>query len=144
MLRVMNLPGWLSSEKHRRLVQRWWIVIVIAWDISKTFVIDKTLSKYGVNPYIYFAITIAISVPYAMVTARMLFAFIERHWRNSLIYGSAAALFHFLPDVYIFISAKEVPRTLFDGMILIIALFTVLSVRGIVIHVRTQHAKTNQ
>jgi hypothetical protein len=136
----MNLPGWLSSEKHRRLVQRWWILIVILWDVSKTFVIDKTLSQYGVNPYIYFAITISISVPYAIVTARMLFAFIERHWRNSLIYGFAAAVFHFLPDVYIFYSAKQVPRTLYDGLILIVVLFTALSIRGIVLHVRANHA----
>jgi hypothetical protein len=136
----MNLPGWLSSEKHRRLVQRWWILIVILWDVSKTFVIDKTLSQYGVNPYIYFAITISISVPYAIVTARMLFAFIERHWRNSLIYGFAAAIFHFLPDVYIFYSAKQVPRTLYDGLILIVVLFTALSIRGIVLHVRANHA----
>lgn len=141
---VMNLPSWLSSEKHRRLVQRWWIVIVVIWDISKTFVIDKTLSRYGVNPYIYFTITISISIPYALVTARMLFAFIERHWKNSLIYGFAAAIFHFIPDAYIFLSAKEVPRTLFDGMIAIVILFTVFTVRGIIIHVRTQHAKRDK
>jgi len=136
----MNLPGWLSSEKHRRLVQRWWILIVILWDVSKTFVIDKTLAQYGVNAYIYFAITISISIPYALVTVRMLFAFVERHWKNSLIYGSAAAIFHFLPDVYIFYSAKQVPRTLYDGLILILVLFTGLSIRGIVLHVRANRA----
>ena len=136
----MNLPGWLSSEKHRRLIQRWWILIVILWDVSKTFVIDKTLAQYGVNPYIYLAITISVSIPYALVTARMLFAFVERHWKNSLIYGSAAAIFHFLPDVYIFYSAKQVPRTLYDGLILIVVLFTALSIRGIVLHLRANHA----
>lgn len=140
----MNLPGWLSSEKHRRLVQRWWILIVILWDISKTFVIDKTLSRYGVNPYIYFSITISVSVPYAIVTARMLFAFIERYWRNSLIYGFAAAIFHFLPDVYIFYSAKQVPRTLYDGLILIVILFTALSIRGTVLHVRANRAAQDE
>ena len=135
----MNLPGWLSSEKHRRLVQRWWIVIVILWDISKTFMIDKTLANYGVNPYIYFTITIVISVPYALVTSRMLFALIEKHWKNSLIYGSAAAIFHFLPDIYILISAKQLPRTLFDGLILIVIIFNAFTIRGIFMHVRTQH-----
>ena len=140
----MNLPSWLSSEKHRRLVQRWWILIVILWDISKTFVIDKTLAGYGVNPYIYFAITISIAVPYAIVTARMLFAFIERHFRNSLVYGSIAAILHFLPDVYIFYSAKQVPRTLYDGLIAIVALFTALSIRGIVVHVRTNRANQDK
>jgi hypothetical protein len=140
----MNLPGWLSSEKHRRLVQRWWILIVVLWDIAKTFVIDKTLSDYGVNPYIYFVITISISVPYAIVTARMLFAFIERHFRNSLIYGFAAAIFHFLPDVYIFYSAKQVPRTLYDGLIAIVVLFTALSIRGIIVQVQSHRANQNQ
>jgi hypothetical protein len=140
----MNLPGWLSSEKHRRLIQRWWIAIVILWDISKTFVIDKTLANYGVNPYIYFTITIVISIPYALVTTRMIFALIEKHWKNSLIYGSAATIFHFLPDIYIFISAKALPRSLFDGLIIIVVIFTIFFARGIFLHVRIHHRNTEK
>ena len=140
----MNLSSFISSERHRQLIQRWWILIVILWDISKTFVIDKTLAKYGVNPYIYFAITISISVPYALVTARMLFALIQKHWKNSVIYGIAAAIFHFLPDIYIFISAKALPRSLFDGLIIIVVLFTIFSVRGIILHVRAHHRNADK
>jgi hypothetical protein len=133
----MDSRGWLKSERHRQLVQRWWIVLVILWDVSKSFVIDKTLAQYGVNPYLYFAITISISIPYALVTARMLFAFIERHWKNSLVYGLAAAIFHFLPDAYIFYSAKELPRTLFDGLVFVVFFFTALSIHGVIVHVRS-------
>ena len=32
----MKPTGWLKTEKHRQLVERWWIGIVVVWDILKT------------------------------------------------------------------------------------------------------------
>jgi hypothetical protein len=137
----MRATGWLKSEKHRHLVERWWIAIVLVWDIFKTFVVDKTFSKYGVNPYIYFAIVVTIAVPYAKSTARMLFAILANHWRNAFTFGVIAVVLHFVPDIYILLNAKEVPRSLFDSFIVMIIIFTVFAVHGVVTHVRTNRKK---
>ena len=139
----MNIPGWLKNEKHRKLVERWWVGIVIVWEVIRTLVVDRTFGKYGVNPWIYFAIVMTISVPYALCTAKLLFAIIEKHWRNGLIYGAIAIVFHFAPDAYILLSAKEVPRSLFDGFIFIVILFTVVGVRAIVLSIR-EHRRRGQ
>ena len=132
----MKATGWLKNEKHRQLVERWWIAIVLVWDIFKTLVVDKTFAKYGVNPYIYFVIVISIAVPYAISTAKMLFAILANHWRNALSYGAVAVVLHFVPDIYILITAKQVPRSLFDSFIVMIVIFTVFAVHGVVTHVR--------
>jgi hypothetical protein len=128
----VNISRWLKSEKQQQLVERWWIAIVIAWDILKTFAVDKTFSKYGVNPFVYFAIVISIAVPYAICTAKMLFAIVINHWRKASIYGGIALILHFVPDVYILLTAKSVPKTIFDSFIFIIAVFTVFGIREVV------------
>jgi len=137
----MKVTSWLKSEKHRQLVERWWIAIVLVWDIAKTLVVDKTFAKYGVNPYIYFFIVVGIAVPYAKSTAKMLFAILANHWRNALSFGIVATILHFVPDVYILLTAKQVPRSLFDSFIVMIVIFTIFAVHGVVSHVRNNRRK---
>jgi hypothetical protein len=132
----MRATTWLKSEKHRQLIERWWIGIVLVWDILKTVIVDETFAKYGVNPYIYFVIVISIAVPYAISTAKMLFAIIENHWRNALSYGVVAVTLHFVPDIYIFATARQVPRSLFDSFIVMIVIFTIFAVHGVISKVR--------
>lgn len=137
----MKVTSWLNSEKHRQLFERWWIAIVLIWDILKTLVVDKTFSKYGVNPYIYFVIVISISVPYAISTAKLLFAILSNHWRNAMIYGIVAVILHFIPDIYILVNAKQAPRSLVDSFIVTIVIFTVFAVHGITSKVRAHRRK---
>ena len=137
----MKITSWLKSEKHRQLVERWWIVIVLTWDIAKSLVIDKTFAKYGVNPYIYFIIVITIAVPYAKSTAKMLFAILANHWRHAFSFGLIAVVLHFVPDIYILLTAKQVPRRLFDSFILAIIIFTVFAIHGVITHIRSTRKK---
>jgi hypothetical protein len=137
----MKVSSWLKSEKHRQLVERWWIAIVLVWDIGKSLVVDKTFAKYGVNPYIYFFIVVGIAVPYAKSTAKMLFAILANHWRNALSFGVVATILHFVPDVYILLTAKQVPRSLFDSFIVMIVIFTIFAVHGLGSHVRINRRK---
>jgi len=144
---LSNLPSveisrWFKSERHRQLIERWWIAIVLIWDILKSLVVDKTFAKYGVNPYIYFLIVITISVPYAISTANMLFAILASHWRRALLYGAVAVVLHFIPDVYILITAKQEPRSLFDSFIVMIVIFTVFAIHGITMKVRAHRRAT--
>ena len=82
-------------------------------------------------------IVVSISVPYARSTANMLFAILANHWRNALGFGGAAIVLHFIPDVYILVSSNHVPRSLFDGFIITVIIFTIFAVHGVVSQVRT-------
>ena len=137
----MRIAGWFSSEKHRRLIERWWIAIVLFWDIAKTLVIDKTFAKYGVNPYIYFVIVIAVAVPYAITTAKMLFAILCNQWRKAALLGALAIVLHFISDIYILLSAKQVPRSIYDSFIVAVIILTVFAVHGIVYQVRAHRKR---
>ena len=143
-LSCTHLSSCLKSERHRQLIERWWIAIVLIWDILKTILVDKTFAKYGVNPYIYFVIVITIAVPYAISTAKMLFAIIGNHWRHAMSYGAVAVVLHFVPDIYILATAKQVPRSLYDSFILMVIIFTVFAVHGTFSKVREHRQNKNK
>lgn len=136
----MKISRWLKSERHQQLVERWWILIVILWDIFKTIVVDETFAKYGVNPYIYFIIVISIAIPYAISTAKMLFSILGNQWRQATFFGLFAVVLHFIPDVYILLTAQHVPRSLMDSFIVVLVIFTIFATHGVVSKVR-QHRK---
>ena len=136
----MQLSRWIKSEKHQKLIERWWIGIVIAWDVLKTFAVDKTFAKYGVNPWIYFTIVIAIAVPYAITTAKMFFAIVVNHWRKASIYGGIAIVLHFIPDIYILKTAKSAPKTIYDSFIFIMAVFAFFGIREVLNKIK-EHRK---
>ena len=137
----MKAGSWLKNEQHQQLLERWWILIVLLWDIAKTLIIDKAFAKYGINPYIYFTIVIVIAVPYALSTAKMLFAILNNHWKHAALFGTVAAVLHFIPDIYILVNAKEVPRSLFDSFIVAAIIFTIFAVHGIISQVRAHKSK---
>ena len=137
----MNVSSWLKSEHHRRLLERWWILLVLVWDIGKTLVVDKTFGKYGVNPYGYFFIVIAVAVPYAMTTAKMLFAIVGNQWKRAFVLGVVAVALHFVSDIYILVNAKQVPRSIMDSFIVAVIILTIFAVHGIVMQVRAHRKK---
>ncbi|NBY38013.1 MAG: hypothetical protein EBQ63_00065 [Actinobacteria bacterium] len=137
----MKITSWIKSERHQQLIERWWIAIVMTWGLIRTVVVDKTFAKYGVNPYVYLAIVVSISVPYAISTAKLFFAIIERHLRKSLSLRLSHSYFT-LRQMPTFSRPRNQSRTIFDGFILLIAIFTILGIREIVVKVR-EHKRAN-
>ena len=133
---MVQLARWIKSEKHQKLIERWWIGIVLTWDILKSFAVDRVFSKYGVNAYIYLLIVISIAVPYAISTAKMLFAIVLNYWRKATLYGGIALVLHFVPDIYILMTAKSAPKTIYDSFLFIITIFTIFGAREVFIKIR--------
>lgn len=133
----MKVQGWLASKKHQDLFERWWIPILILWEIVKAVTIRETLGKYGINVWIYFILGMVIVLPYGHSTAKLLFAIIDRQWRKSVIYGVVAVALHFTPDIYIVANAKAVPAHIFDAFILVMAIFTAFGIRALILTLRS-------
>lgn len=134
----VRFTSWIKSEGNQRFLQRWWIAITILWECIRTLVVDKTFSKYGVNPYIYFALVMVIVVPYAVVTVRLLVAIVHRRLAQAFIYGFLALVLHFVPDVYIVVTANAVPDKLMESFFFIVFIFAAIAFQGIVMKVRKQ------
>lgn len=80
----------------------------------------------------------AIVVPYAIVTVRLLVAIVFRRWTRALIYGFLTIVLHFAPDVYIVATASEVPDKLMDSFYFVVFIFAAIAVQGMILKVREQ------
>ena len=138
----MRLSDWLASERHQRLLERWWVVLTILWEALKTFVIGKTFSKYGADPLIYFIIVTAIAVPYAKLIVKLVTATVLEKWRRVILLSPLVLTLHFIPDLYIIYATDELPTYLLDTFLFIIFLFLVLGIRAFVVNVRRGRRET--
>ena len=106
---------------------RTWLVVVLAWASLRAFAINKFFGHHSVNAWAYLVVDLASSVPYAVYSARAVVNFLDKSWltlrRNTLL----AALFFYVPDVYVFIFARTVPTSLYVGFGITIIIFSVVA-----------------
>lgn len=106
---------------------RTWLVVVLAWASFRAFAINKFFGHHSVNVWGYLVVDLASSVPYAVYSARAVVNFLDKSWitlrRNTFL----AALFFYIPDVYVFIFARTVPTSLYVGFGITIIIFSVVA-----------------
>ena len=122
----------LSMSLTTSQKERIWVVLVVIYGIGKSIVVWHTLGKYGVNALLYFIFDIGAAIPYGIATARVVIYGLARDWPRVRSWGAIAVITHFIPDIYIFAVLQEPPPLLVDGLLFVIALFTILAIIGIV------------
>jgi hypothetical protein len=132
----------MKSERNRRLFERWWIVATILWEVLRTLVVGQTFSKYGVNPYLYFAVCIVIAIPYAKSVVRLIAATIFREWGKFVAWLPLVLLLHFIPDFFIIFTADAIPDYLMDTFLFIVLVFFVLGIRGFLLQVKSGRVRS--
>lgn len=93
----------------RRILERSWIGVSIAYGGVRTALVWGFLSKYGVNPWGYALTEVVTSAGYGLGTARLVAHVVDRR-RDGWIKWAVLSLVCFLgPDAYILASAGEMP-----------------------------------
>lgn len=126
----------LSTTQKERI----WVLLVVLYGIGKSVVIWHTLGKYGVNALLYFVFDIGAAIPYGIATARVVIYGLARDWPRVRIWGLIAVITHFIPDIYIFAVLNEPPPLLVDGLVFVIALFTIIAIIGVVQQIQAKKA----
>ena len=126
----------LSTTQKERI----WVLLVVIYGIGKSIVVWHTLGKYGVNALLYFLFDIGAAVPYGIATARVVIYGLARDWGRVRSWGLIAVVTHFIPDIYIFAVLNEPPPLLVDGLIFVIALFTIIAVIGVIRQIQAKKA----
>jgi hypothetical protein len=127
----------MNKSKAKRASQIW-LVLVLLWAIARALFINKLFGSHGVNGYIYLAVDLASSVPYAIYSARLVITFISREFTNVYRNAILTALFFYIPDVYILVTAQKVPSGLYLILFLTIALFSAFAIASIARDIRNK------
>ncbi len=129
-------PERRAKAAKRRLLERLWVGVVIAYGAGRAFVVWKALGKYGVNPWIYLVLDVTSSWPYGVATARLVTSVIDRNFVRARAWGILAAITFLLPDLYILLAARHVPIEVYVIIISIVSLLALFTAASLYFKIR--------
>ena len=122
--------------KRQTFWERLWASTIVLYTFGATFVVWKALHKYGVNPYIFFVVDLITSWFYGLASARLVVALLKKRWSETQKWGWLSALNFMLPQIYILISARHVPRDVYIIIFSVIGVMIAFAIVGVVSQVR--------
>jgi len=127
-----------APQRTRRtiIVERLWASTILLYTIVATFVVWKALSKYGVNPIIFFVIDAITSWTYGIATARLTMAVIQRRWKAVRKWAWASAISFVTPQIYILVAAHHAPRDVYLIVIAVISFMILLAFVSLLVQIR--------
>ena len=128
------------SDLPRTPRQRFWERLlassVLLYTIAATFIVWRTLGKYGVNVLLFFIIDAVTSWTYGISTARLIVGVINRNWRVVRKWSWVAAISFVTPQIYILISARNAPRDVYLIVIIVLIFLFLLALLTLLLQVR--------
>lgn len=125
-----------ETLQRRRRLSRTWAIIVVAWSLIRTVIVWAAVGDYGLNPWIYLALDLGSAVIDALSTPRMVLSFIDDHWRKAVEWALISLVVFIIPDLYIFLGTRTLPKRIIVVVCLIIALTLTIGVIGVVRKIR--------
>lgn len=123
----------------RKNIQRLWVVFSVIYGAFRWALVWHYLEKYGVHPLIFGAIELSSSYGYAIYSGRLVAAAIDqelsRHKRVVMI----TIMWFILPDVYIFMSAGQMPRTVIGFIVTAVLLTGIVGATAILRRTKTNN-----
>ena len=123
-----------AQRKKRRTLEFVWVGLTVLYGVGRAVVVGLTLSRYGVNPWVYGAIDATTSVPFGLGTARATTSAIDRRWRAMRKWTIIAAVAFIAPDVSIFVmGGHRLPKLVYlivGGVVLLTGSFAVHEARA--------------
>jgi hypothetical protein len=118
---------WLLKDKRTQGV---WLVLVLGWAIFRAVAINKFFGEHNVNSRNYLAVDLASSVPYAKYSARAVVNYLDKDWRTFRKSTAITVLCFYIPDLYVLVFARMVPRSLYLGFGISITIFSLIALIG--------------
>ena len=104
-----------------------YLFLVLAWACFRAIAINKFFGQHNVNAWGYLVVDLGASVPYALYSTRAVVNFLDKDWiafrRNVIL----TTVFFYIPDIYVFIFARTVPRSLYLGFAISIIIFSTMA-----------------
>ncbi len=104
-----------------------YLFLVLAWACFRAIAINKFFGQHNVNAWGYLVVDLGASVPYALYSTRAVVNFLDKDWiafrRNVIL----TTVFFYIPDIYVFIFARTVPRSLYLGFASSIIFFSTMA-----------------
>ena len=126
----------MAPRRRRRVLTLAWLVAVLAWTVGRALVVAATIGKYGVSPWAYGAIDLAVSGPYALATAGVVTNLLDGRLPAARRCGAAAAVAFVAPDAYLLLAGHRKPALVYDVVVTAAVVLAVAAAVAIRLEVR--------
>ena len=123
-------------SKRETFWERIWASTIVLYTFAATFVVWKTMGKYGVNPVGFFVVDLITSWFYGLATARLVVAIFKKRRSTINKWAFSSCVNFAIPDIYIIAFARHVPRDVYLAFAGVIAVLAAFSIFGVVQQVR--------
>ena len=123
--------------RRRRRLSVTWAVVVVGWSLVRAVVVWAALTDYGVNPWAYLVIDLACAGVDAFTTPKFVLALIDSKYHMAARWGAFTLLAFVIPDIFIFKTTHELPRTVVTAICIVITISLAVAVVGVVNKVRS-------
>ena len=130
-----------ETLQRRKVLSRTWAGIVVAWAAIRTIIVWAALGDYGINPWIYLSIDLASAAVDAISTPRMVLSFVDDHYKQACKWALLTLVAFIIPDLYIFLGTKTLPKKVIIVLCLIILATLVIGVVSVVRKIRKGRAE---
>lgn len=104
-----------------------WLALSLSWSTVRSLAIAKFFGPHGTNAKIYFLIDISTTVPYAIFSAKAVYALVDKS-KKLKVYLAIGSITFFAPDMYVIFSAHHVSDTLWATFGIFVCLMTGLAI----------------
>lgn len=130
-----------ETLQRRKRLSRTWAGIVVIWSIIRTVIVWAAVGDYGLNPWIYLALDLGAAIVDAFSTPRMVLSFIDDHYKQAVKWAIISLGVFIVPDIYIFLGTRELPRTVIVVLCLIIGATLTIGVLSVVRKIKKGRAE---
>ncbi len=123
-------------SKRETFWERIWASTIVLYTFAATFVVWKTMGKYGVNPVGFFVVDLITSWFYGLATARLVVAIFKKRRSTINKWAFWSCVNFAIPDIYIIAFARHVPHDVYLAFAGVIAVLAAFSIFGVVQQVR--------
>jgi hypothetical protein len=127
----------MANSHCRTACTRAWVVAVLAWSVARTVVVGHCLSRYGVSPWAYGAVDLAVSYPYALATAGVVTNLLDGRRAAARRCGVWSAVTFVTPDLYLLLAGHGKPTTVYVVVVAVAVLLAGSALVSIGLQVRS-------
>ena len=112
---------------RRKKMMLGWLVLSLTWSTIRSIAIARLFGPHGTNALIYFFIDITTTVPYAIFSAKAVYALVDKS-KKLKHYMTIGGITFFAPDMYVIASAHQVADTLWISFAIYLTIVTGLAI----------------
>ncbi len=130
-----------ETLQRRKTLSRTWACIVVVWSLIRTVIVWAAVGDYGLNPWIYLTLDLGAAIVDAFTTPRMVISFIDDHFKQALKWAVISLTVFIIPDLYIFLGTRTLPKRIIVALCLIIGLTLTVGVVSVIRKIRKGRAE---